>query len=617
MTINMGPEYGKIAIGISAATGVVLVSFLLLKKFGYNVKSETKEEQVGDGVREEKITQEKVEESAASSELQGFIEKDGELQGIPDKWIHEEKNDLTTSLPEPGGQNQQSFILIGEDDIPENNLEGDTPGNATKKSDRSSDESSYDVIENDRLDDHIDDEDVIADNDTKTALDAKAEEDVNSTSMVFVEESPFSYQAKSGSSLFVSADELQAEDNDIDVAPAASDKAHFDKEEIENLDNSATQDNVSVNNSSSLAATLDETNANQEVPLVDAIMSQESETPQKDDEYTSPVEESVKNDDNENLEEQAEDLDNSKEEIPLSAVQDVTLKEELDTDDSNTLDIQKATEVLFTCQNSPGNVTHDDIVHLVEILNKNNPTLQTTVLDSLVKVTAFTQNIHTLRECGCPEILVQRIKDLSSEPEFDEKQMTSICNVLTNLSLDPKIQQQLGDVVPVLSRVVQLEGVSEPLLLSALRPLVNLSSESVHHQLYGNLVSTLYSLLCSGSHAVKVLSVKVLVNLSINNDFVQDLLAAKAPASFINVMDPPCSDDLLLRYVTMLTNLYCVICTSTELSLDASTLAPDSVFSMLSNEQNKSAIRAKALNLTRHIDEDLSYEASKLNNYLS
>ncbi|KAH9504829.1 hypothetical protein Btru_062059 [Bulinus truncatus] len=49
----MGPEYSKIAIGISAATGVVLVSFLLLKKFGYHDKSNTKEHKEGDGEKED------------------------------------------------------------------------------------------------------------------------------------------------------------------------------------------------------------------------------------------------------------------------------------------------------------------------------------------------------------------------------------------------------------------------------------------------------------------------------------------------------------------------------------------------------------------------------------
>lgn len=50
-------------------------------------------------------------------------------------------------------------------------------------------------------------------------------------------------------------------------------------------------------------------------------------------------------------------------------------------------------KVLDKCQNSPMNVTKAEIFSLVDQLRQHSPILQGTVLDSLVRIAAFTQNI--------------------------------------------------------------------------------------------------------------------------------------------------------------------------------------------------------------------------------
>ncbi|KAH9504828.1 hypothetical protein Btru_062058 [Bulinus truncatus] len=641
----MGPEYSKIAIGISAATGVVLVSFLLLKKFGYHDKSNTKEHKEGDGEKEDTSFEEQNETCGTtgldSGEQQGFTDKNiGEVQVT-----NEDKNNLTSSVGELDGQNQQSFILIDEDDIPENNFEGDlsTSGKATKKSDRSSDESSYDVIENDRLDDHLEDVigDVVGDDSSRLVLDTKTEDDVNMSSMVIIDDSKLGVHDPSVSSFFASVDDLNT---DGVKALEKSENPEIPEVEVdkksENLEVSLDTiqiEDVSENNSNFFSPGLDDAGAGVTTqfgnPFVDSLVSLESQ-----------VHEDILKSLDERSDEAADSIpadlivqeNNINAQIPVVPVVDTAPAEESksheeEEEENNTQNnqkttveniqkttvenIQSASDALLACQNSPEKVTHDEILQLVELLSKNNPELQATVLNCLIKVTAFTQNINNLRESGCPEILVQQLRDLTSREDLDEKRLTATCNVLTNLTLDAKIKLQLGDLVPALTRVIQSQGASETVLLHALRPLVNLSFESVHHNLYRDLIPTLYSLLDSGSPTLKVLTVKVLVNLS-QSDFVQDLLTAKAPSSLVTLLDPPSSDDLILRCLTMLSKMYEVICT-TELNHGEKMTNPGTVFSTLSDKNNMTALRSKVLQLTRHDDEDLRYEASKVNNFLT
>lgn len=82
--------------------------------------------------------------------------------------------------------------------------------------------------------------------------------------------------------------------------------------------------------------------------------------------------------------------------------------------------------------------------------------------------------------------------------------------------------------MPALIDLLLHDNLNDNIRLNALRPLINLSTENTYQDSYKRLIPTLFTMLDSGSHMVKVQSLKVLVNFSVNEELVPFLLAAKA-----------------------------------------------------------------------------------------
>ncbi|CAL1531359.1 unnamed protein product [Lymnaea stagnalis] len=293
--------------------------------------------------------------------------------------------------------------------------------------------------------------------------------------------------------------------------------------------------------------------------------------------------------------------------------------------DSETFDPAEVAAVISKCQSSPMNITKADIFYLVDLLRQRNPELHSAVLDCLIRIAAFTHNIANIRESGCPEVIVQQVQEyclaVTSGDGKAEKTLNSVCQVLTNLSMDPKTQEELGDAIPALIDLIQIRPFGDAIILSALRPLVNLSSEKTYHKMYRNLIPTLYQLLESGTHMAKVQSLKVLVNLSLDEDVVPYLLAAKAPPNLIEFLDRPTANDLILRAVTLIANIHTVIdtlqLTAASLPVDEKAASPETMYMALTGIDRLPTLRSKVFRLTRHEDEDVVYQASKLYNLIS
>nr|CAD7428635.1 unnamed protein product [Timema monikensis] len=119
------------------------------------------------------------------------------------------------------------------------------------------------------------------------------------------------------------------------------------------------------------------------------------------------------------------------------------------------------------------------------------------------------------------------------------------------LTSGPNIQ----DAIPLLLTFVNKEQPTEKLLLSALLTLSNIAVLSDWHDEFYPVLHALYQLVDTGAPQVKLQALKLLVNLSCNEDMVPSLLAAQAPRRLIYFLDPSTNEDILLRVVTLLANL--------------------------------------------------------------
>nr|CAD7408282.1 unnamed protein product [Timema poppensis] len=114
---------------------------------------------------------------------------------------------------------------------------------------------------------------------------------------------------------------------------------------------------------------------------------------------------------------------------------------------------------------------------------------------------------------------------------------------------------QIQDAIPLLLTFVNKEQPTEKLLLSALLTLSNIAVLSDWHDEFYPVLHALYQLVDTGAPQVKLQALKLLVNLSCNEDMVPSLLAAQAPRRLIYFLDPSTNEDILLRVVTLLANL--------------------------------------------------------------
>ncbi|BFZ10961.1 hypothetical protein BsWGS_14000 [Bradybaena similaris] len=617
------------------------------------------------------------------------------------------------------GQEQTSFIVLdnGEDAVPPDN------GQHPKKSDRSSDESSYDVIDDEeQLAEAAEEGDGVEEGDRdegEHALAVSSESkqqdpflDENETSMVIIEDLDHSNQSKSGSSFYASADEntevvsrldetrdeekdkfLELSDvaEDSSSTPTADSKlpsADFDYSLLSDKDK--MEDEQPQSGSSGYRSGIREASSAPEdtvTPTVDTkFLSTDfdysllSDKDKGDDDLAwegsfdqrseaeasvssgqrteaeasvfsyqrSEAEASVFSDQRSEAEASVSSDQRSEAEASLSSDAPLTVPEaspdksavetteivtsrlnvvlksesdatqETEAKEDVELEAGDITEILTVCQNSPSTVSKENIRLLVSLLRKKIPELHSTVLNCVLRVAAFTQNVKTLRDNGCLEVVADQVIEACRTVGGGEgaETLNSVCQVLTNLTLDPKCQTELQETVPsLIDRLLSSD--SEQIKLSLLRPLINFSSQPSFHSHYTGAVQSLYNLVETGSHIAKVQSLKILVNLSLNEDTVPQLLAAKAPSNLMELLDSPTPTDLILRTLTMLANIELALYKgSVSIPEEVKTASPETVYMVLHGTNRLPVLRSKVLRLTRHSDEDVSHQASKLNQYI-
>lgn len=277
------------------------------------------------------------------------------------------------------GQNQTSFIVIdnGEGVVPSDNDQ------QPKKSDRSSDESSYDVIDDEQLVEETVDDGEGAEGSKRDkgghALDSGSELkqpeqdpflDTTETCMVIIEDSDHSGLSKSEASFYAPADEAVASEGRLK-------EKSKDETEVEEVSEECVTVTDVEDTAESLPGAADVSSSQDDSRLEGAIIRDSDVTEQSVSTVTEePVAESPQ-------------VDDGTKSPGISAV----LESEPDVTQDVELGVGDITEVLTACQNSPSTVSKEDIRRLVDLLRKKIPELHSTVLNSLLRVAAFTQNI--------------------------------------------------------------------------------------------------------------------------------------------------------------------------------------------------------------------------------
>ncbi|XP_073999144.1 armadillo repeat-containing X-linked protein 3-like [Rhodnius prolixus] len=276
-----------------------------------------------------------------------------------------------------------------------------------------------------------------------------------------------------------------------------------------------------------------------------------------------------------------------------------------------------------TSQDQPLNLHLDNIAHsqreiprhdaksLVILLQSNDAALLERTLITISNGATIPANQVMLREVGCL-IRVQRLLT-----HYKPSVQLAAITALGNLALNQDNQRELKDSIPVLCSIL-LDQPAEKVILQTLVTLLNITVLPDWHMECCIILHHLYQLVDTGSFPVKVHALKVLINLTCNDDMIPSLLAAQAPRKLLHLLDLSTNEDLLLRIVTLLANLTqgvrnLNIDPILDLPLEDKAPSPDTMYAAIYGVNVQDKICSKAFTLmSSHMNEDIRIQARKI-----
>lgn len=186
-------------------------------------------------------------------------------------------------------------------------------------------------------------------------------------------------------------------------------------------------------------------------------------------------------------------------------------------------------------------------------LGCSDPALVAEALSAATNYAAFRSNQDRLRQAGLvaalPKILVQGNRAVRQKA----------CGVAANMALNESNQSEMRFLAACLAQLLLATPQSDPALMaSTLSALTNVAVLPTWHGEMKPALHRAFSLLDEGhwnSDGISLQSLKLLINLSCNDEMIPSLLAAQAPSRLVYFLDPSMPDDVLLRVTTLLANL--------------------------------------------------------------
>ncbi|KAI5695382.1 hypothetical protein M8J76_016108 [Diaphorina citri] len=251
---------------------------------------------------------------------------------------------------------------------------------------------------------------------------------------------------------------------------------------------------------------------------------------------------------------------------------------------------------------------------LVSFLATKNEKLLERVITTIGNSATVTANQDMLRECGA----LSALSKLIIHPR--ESVQVAAIKTLGNLTLNESNVKELRTALPLLLSNVNKgrTNIPELVLLTTLICLCNVAVHNDWHEEFCPYLHSLYGHLETGSPQCKLQVLKLLVNLSCNEDMVPSLLAAQAPKRFLSFIDPATNEELLIRVLTLLQNLIRVkikrcIDPALDLPVEDKAASPDTMYATIWSVNAIERLKTKlGVIRTEHSNEDVKYLAKKI-----
>ncbi|KAK8769039.1 hypothetical protein V5799_014498 [Amblyomma americanum] len=266
-------------------------------------------------------------------------------------------------------------------------------------------------------------------------------------------------------------------------------------------------------------------------------------------------------------------------------------------------------EVLHGLYNKARVMTLYEAKCLMTLLTSRNEDILVKTLTTMSNCAAFTINQDYLCDVGCLPLL----KDLLDHDCLAVQ--VAATQAIANMAVNERNQTLLQPCIPLLlSAAVSRDGGCYLQMVSLLC-LTNLALCDDTHEAFRGRLHHLCILVETADDAVRLQTLKLLVNLSCNSRMVPFLLAAKAPQNLFSLLEDS-NREVTLRVLTYLANI--VSCAAKkklsllDLPSEYRAAAPETLYAALWGAPSKEHLQAKTRTLVLRADEDISFQAGRI-----
>lgn len=253
---------------------------------------------------------------------------------------------------------------------------------------------------------------------------------------------------------------------------------------------------------------------------------------------------------------------------------------------------------------------------LVASLNCEDSALLSQILKTASGCAAFTASQNTLREAG---LLVKISKLLLN---LNNSLRDQVLIIVSNMALNERNNHEMRLITSILVHLIQTESsMDQSLVGKILNSLTNIAVLPTWHKEMRCILHKLFHLMDEfqwDNTGLSTLSLRLLINLSCNEEMVPYLLAAKAPARLIYMVDIAMPDTALLRVTTLMANIAASakrlkINPTYDLPAEGKAPAPDTLYAAIFGLSAVERLERKAQILCeRHLNEDVKMQACRL-----
>ncbi|XP_053209288.1 uncharacterized protein LOC128397626 [Panonychus citri] len=221
----------------------------------------------------------------------------------------------------------------------------------------------------------------------------------------------------------------------------------------------------------------------------------------------------------------------------------------------------------------------------------------------------FTPNINVICDSGCLVMLLHLLNS-STIPAV----IASTTQAIGNLANGERSQELMRPfIIPLMDK---LKTASHLQLTWSLIALANLAHRDSNHIDFLDHLNELIVLIEKGCTRVQLQSLKILVNLSCNQNSIVYLLAARCPVNLYNLLIPTTDEEILIRLCSFISNLVESVfrrsIKHTHLPTINKVASPETLYSGLFGVQAVETIKEKLKTLSRYPNENIVSSVQKI-----